>query len=238
MDSGPLKLKRIRSRGNLAEKAHTRLKEAIIGGDIAPGCLLMEHQVTKALSISRTPVREAFNRLSMEGLVQAEPHKGVRVAALSPEDLAELFEARESIETRFLERSAKALAQADFKRLREALQKAGEALEAARTPAEIEAAGLAYLKADRSMHDELVKACGNRVWIGIYLNIRERIEIVGRLVGTRPAKLSLTVAQHLNVLDALQIEDYAGAAELMLKHIRDSRDLALDILRRGEEGAP
>ena len=48
MDNNPLKLKRIRSRGNLTEKAYQRLKEAIIGGDIAPGTLLQEHQVTKS----------------------------------------------------------------------------------------------------------------------------------------------------------------------------------------------
>ncbi len=230
-----MKLKRIRSRGNLTEKAYQRLKEAIIGGDIAPGSLLLEQQVTKALSISRTPLREAFNRLTMEGLVHTVPNKGVKVASLSATDLFQLFEARESIETRFLERSAKALEPADFERMRSALKKAGDGLAHAKTPHEAEQAGLAYLAADRGMHDELVGACGNPVWISIYLNIRERIQIVGRLVGREPEKLRQTLTEHVAILDALQDADYALAAELMLKHIKTSRDLALDILKQSEE---
>ena len=92
----------------------------------------------------------------MEGLVHTLPNKGVKVASLSAKDLFQLFEARESIETRFLERSAQALKPADFKRLREGLLQAGQALASARTPQEAEAAGLIYLAADRNMHDELV----------------------------------------------------------------------------------
>jgi DNA-binding GntR family transcriptional regulator len=225
-----IKLRRIRSRGNLTEKVYQRLKDAITRGHIAPGVLLQEHQVTKALSISRTPLREAFNRLAMEGLIETMPNKGVRVVELGKLDVYELFETREPIETHFLWRSMQNLGPEDYARMREKLSSAEQSMLEAKTPEEIDKAQVAYLTADRGMHDELVMASGNQVWIKIYFNIRERIQIVGHRIGRIPGELLSTVKQHYHILDALEDGDLEQAKARILSHIRESREMALDAL--------
>ena len=237
LSSQPLKLKRIRSRGNLTEKVYQRLKEAITRGRLEPGAVLQEHQVTKALSISRTPLREAFNRLAMEGLIEITPNKGVTVVEIGPQEVCELFEARESIETHFLARSAQNLSPQDYARLRSGLQQAEAAMRSASGLQEMDQAQVAYLSADRGMHDQLIRACENRVWIKIYFNIRERIHVVSHRIGRIPGELITTVQVHYDILDDLEAGRWDSAQKRMLQHIRASRKMALAALEELKSGS-
>jgi DNA-binding GntR family transcriptional regulator len=74
------------------------IEEAIVSGELAPGTVLRQEQLSEQFNVSRTPVREALRRLAALGLVSFVPNRGVRVRTLSRDDLYEAFLVRAALE--------------------------------------------------------------------------------------------------------------------------------------------
>jgi DNA-binding GntR family transcriptional regulator len=74
------------------------LREAIFEGHLANGTALRQEAIAKELGVSRIPVREALQRLEVEGLVTIRPHSGARVATLDFAECVEIYKIRERIE--------------------------------------------------------------------------------------------------------------------------------------------
>jgi len=68
--------------GTKADDLALALEEAIVSGEIAPGTVLRQEQLSEQYAVSRTPVREALRRLAALGLVSFVPNRGVRVRTL------------------------------------------------------------------------------------------------------------------------------------------------------------
>ena len=83
----------------LADLAYQAVRHSIIDGSLAMGERLKETEIAAQLQISRSPVREAIQRLISEGLVVQEPHFGARVLELTAEDVADLYNVRLGLET-------------------------------------------------------------------------------------------------------------------------------------------
>src|SRR6266852_5373138 len=75
------------------------LEEAIVSGEIAPGTVLRQEQLSEQYRVSRTPVREALRRLAALGLVSFVPNRGVRVRTISRDELHEAFMVRAELES-------------------------------------------------------------------------------------------------------------------------------------------
>jgi len=83
---------------SLAEQAYRVLEEQLVTLQLAPGVLLAEKDLMDKAGIGRTPVREAIQRLSVEGLLQVLPRKGLMVTPLRRSDLSQIIEARRVME--------------------------------------------------------------------------------------------------------------------------------------------
>ncbi len=81
------------SEPSLAERATARLREMILHLELAPGARLDDRMISEQLGMSRTPVREAFNRLVVEGLVRMQGHRGAFTTPLNLSEVNELFDA-------------------------------------------------------------------------------------------------------------------------------------------------
>src|ERR1700722_7725919 len=86
-------------RDSMAEGLAEQLRSGIFPGRLAPGQALREVEIARQLGVSRGPVREAFQRLIQEGLLDAHPARGVFVAQLAAGDIADLYPARGAGET-------------------------------------------------------------------------------------------------------------------------------------------
>src|SRR5689334_16840640 len=84
---------------NRRELAYAQLKADILDGTLRPGDPLGEVDLATRIGVSRTPVREALQRLAMEGLVTWVPGRGAFVSGLSVPDIVELFQLREALES-------------------------------------------------------------------------------------------------------------------------------------------
>ena len=82
-----------RRRGDSAKLVYEQLRKSIISLELSPGELLDEASLSKRFSMSRSPIREALIKLSMEGLVQTLPNKNSLVAPMPIDDLPEYFDA-------------------------------------------------------------------------------------------------------------------------------------------------
>jgi len=88
------------------EETYDAVRSSILAGSVAPGSRLGEVELADQLGVSRTPVREALQRLAAEGLVEALPHRGARVAQWSTEDLTEIYALRALLESHGAARAA------------------------------------------------------------------------------------------------------------------------------------
>src|SRR5690349_24898782 len=106
--------------GTKADDLALALEEAIVAGEIAPGTVLRQEQLSEQYSVSRTPVREALRRLAALGLVQFIPNRGVRVRTLSREELREAFLVRAELEALATEIAARKIGVEGLRELEQA----------------------------------------------------------------------------------------------------------------------
>jgi len=76
------------------DEGYTRLRQAILSGQLLPNQRLVELDLAQIFGIGRAAVRTALDRLDQEGLVEREPYRGARVRAISQAEAVEMFEAR------------------------------------------------------------------------------------------------------------------------------------------------
>lgn len=220
------KLKRIGKTVVLGEQTYSMLKEAIIAGEFPPGEWLSEDQITETLGVSRTPVREAFKQLHSEGLIELFPRKGAHVIDLSEKDIDHLFEARIALETFYFTRAAKNVDKNRLLNYKVLFEDAQTSITAAINDAELaEQKWKQYLTVDRDFHDLLVKAVENPFWYNLYVNIRNKMQILFYKMGHMPEQAGLFTQQHDAVLEAMINEKFGQAKKYMKEHILYVRDV-------------
>lgn len=84
---------------SLKENAYNIIKEKLFSGEYKPGARLREDLIAKEIAMSRTPVREAINQLGAEGFIKNIPRKGIYFIEFSSEELLNILEVRESLES-------------------------------------------------------------------------------------------------------------------------------------------
>ena len=81
----------------LNQKVYNILKNAIVRGDLKPNSRLMLSEIPKSLGISKTPIREAINKLASEGFVKMIPNRGIIVKKIDISNVQEILEIREEL---------------------------------------------------------------------------------------------------------------------------------------------
>ncbi len=138
-----------------------QLREAILRGSIAPGTHLRQTHLAREFGVSTTPVREAFQLLQSEGVLERDPHRGVVVRRPSAKDIAEDYEIRCELEC-FA--AAKALPNLTDEHLAE-LEALEAEMEAVRTEEQ-------YVELNQRFHDALYAASGQDRLCALIANLR------------------------------------------------------------------
>jgi len=89
-----------------ADRAHTHIRDGILGGRISPGTMLSENSLAAALSMSRTPIRAALARLQDEGWVTIYPQRGALVRELTEREVRESADVRHALESAGVQRGS------------------------------------------------------------------------------------------------------------------------------------
>lgn len=190
------------------------LREAIIRGELAAGEKINESRVTRELSLSRSPVREALRILEAEGLVTLEPHRGAHVRAASEADLEEIFDVRLMIESHGLRRDVHRVTPEAIAPLRRAVEDARAALAAA----DLEG----WHQASLRFHDGLVALAANRHLTRLHEELKtslRRYQITGP--SGEPERFQV---EHDAILDALEQGRIERGAELVAAHVTNLKE--------------
>src|SRR5215467_13310199 len=99
-------MKKLKIPSNLTTLAYNSIKEYILEGRLDEDSRLTEEFLSTQLGISKSPIREALNRLEAEGLIRIEPRKGAYLRRLSAVEVADLYDLREALEVHVM-RTAK-----------------------------------------------------------------------------------------------------------------------------------
>jgi DNA-binding GntR family transcriptional regulator len=151
--------RRLPVRHSVRHQVLSALRDALMAGELEPGEVYSAPVLAEQFGVSATPVREAMQLLAREGVVEAVPNRGFRVAERSPRDLAELAEIRALLEVPVLLRLARTVPAERWQTLWPLVN---SGLSAA-------AVGdrSAYAEADRAFHRALLELSGNSQLTGI-----------------------------------------------------------------------
>lgn len=202
--------------GQPADAAATMVKVAYDGTlamindfDIKPGERVNEVLVAKKLGVSRTPLREALNRLAIEGFLTIRPAKGFFCRELSPEDTFQLYQLRSILETAGVRLAAANARDEDLAKLRDFLDSTADPKD---EPIE------SLLRYDETFHESIMRMSGNAEMQRVMRNLNQRIRPI-RWIYLNHRGRKATQEEHQRILAALMARDADRAAQLMEQHI-------------------
>lgn len=212
--------------GSLADQAYDKIKKRIFDFDLMPGDRLSESDLAQQINVSRTPLRQALQRLQHEGFVEAIPKVGWLIPPLSFEKFDELYDFRVLIEC-FAVRELCAAEQE-----RPELQKLARVWQVPVKERLQDAVQVGAL--DELFHWQIVESTANSAMLRTYREITERMRIVRRLDFTKTDRITATYEEHGKILSAIQKRRADEAQRLLRAHIERSklevRKITLDML--------
>ena len=208
----------------LRQIAYERLQDAIRHANLQPGEPLSETRISRALGISRTPVREALQQLAQEGLVQIIPGRAVTVAAPSMQEVLDAVHVRQLLEPELVRLAAELLPPEAMEILQAVMQ---EMEQAALTGDRV-----ARTKADSLFHETLSHYCPNRLLGQLVLQARDRVHQSTIDEQTSSARIIDYTEEHRQVVKAILGRDAQTAERLMREHIAQLRQSIFKRLAR------
>jgi DNA-binding GntR family transcriptional regulator len=190
--------------------AYETLKSAIVTNELPPGSVVSEEEWAKTLRMSRTPIREALNRLEQQRLLRRVRNHGMFVAAISLDEFREICEVRALLEGNACRLAARRVQQADLDRFEREFAK----LDVARPGAsEVRKAD----EIDHAFHTLILRAAGNRQVVSIIAQLNDMIMRLRSAL--TPSRYAESLAEHRSILAALRARDPDAAAAAMQTHM-------------------
>lgn len=201
-----------------SERVVTRVREMILDGRLTPGARLGEAELAGRLGVSRTPVREALNRLGAEGLVEHVPNRGARVATWTVAEIESVFELRSALEPRLTALAVVAATEQDI----DTLADLAEQMLAVGIPGPQQDRD-AVVPLNRAFHDHLVRLADHSA-LASALATAVKAPMQRRNFATYDERtMRRSLAHHVEIVDAIRAGDPAWAQAVMTAHIHNAR---------------
>ena len=208
-------------RSTLAEQAYRTLRERIVQGDLPAGHRLLPEEIGQALSISPTPVKEALAMLQRDGLIEVSARRGSMVRRFSARDIADLYDARLTVEARAIGVGL-AAGRVDAAFLARLDACAAQLAERSRrrSRAELRQA----LRLDHDLHTLIVALAGNALLAEWHQRLLRQTQLV-RVYSLRAfdaGRLERARNEHAAIIAALHARDTAAALVALEAHLATS----------------
>lgn len=198
---------------NLSEDIMALIKEKIIEGEINPGDRIIETKLAKELGISQTPIREALQRLSGEGIITLVPNKGPVVKTMTMQDVFEIYSMRAMLEGLAMRMA-----------IQHATPKEAAELEQFYMQMKVKCyddAVETLLPDSSHIHQTIVNLSRHQRLIATYESISFQIALVNRILGRQSTKLK-EIEQHKELIDALLARDPDNGERIIRMHVHRS----------------
>lgn len=201
---------------SLRDEAYDAIKQRIIMCLFRPGEALSEAAVSATLGYGRTPVRQAFDRLMRDGLVEVLPRKGIIVRPISQDEIRDMVEIRLLNEGFCARLAAERAEPAQLAALEENVARGARAAGARDV--------VTLMALDRDFHGAISTAAGNPVLGEILRNLHERAQRVWFVSLRAQEHHRRVVDEHAAIVDALRSRDPEAAETAVQAHIRSFAD--------------
>jgi len=198
-------------RALLSDRIRNMLSDDIASGALAAGAALDEQQLADRFGVSRTPVREALRQLSVSGLVEMRPRRGVVVARMTPERIMDMFETMAEIEAVCVRLATYRMTPIERSRLID-LNEAGR-----RLAAEGDVDG--YDRINHAFHEAIYGATHNAFLAEQASLLRARLTAFRRAQLRHHDRPNRSAGEHQAIMDALAEGDGEAAARRMRAHM-------------------
>jgi DNA-binding GntR family transcriptional regulator len=202
------------SRDTFASMVTERLRDGIVTGTLPPGSQLSEGDLAHGYGVSRGPVREAIQRLVQEGVLRSEPHRGVFVPVLTDADVADVYLAREALESAALRL---VIASSTSRSSHEILDKHVSGMETAASRGDWETVG----RSDLDFHPALVASTGSQRLQRMFTTLISETRLCLAALTGAEARHHL-VTEHRTICDAVRDVDTERALAALEKHYDDA----------------
>lgn len=209
-------------RGNRADEAFDKLRQAIVTGELRPNQRVVESEIGKRLKMSRTPVREALKRLEVKGYLSTLPTGGLIVTDHLPSQIRSLYEIREALETMAIKLACQRATEEQIARAEKCHIRSLEVIRNRDVDQ--------FIELNSAFHAELLAACGNeQLWLLIQ-TFRDQYfdRRIVRVFTARDWRLMMT--QHGQILEAVRQRNARLAEKAVHQHVRTAVRLALERL--------
>jgi len=199
---------------SLAGQVFDRLEMEILSGTYKRGEILTELTLTTDLGVSRTPIREALQRLEQEHLIELTG-KGIKIIGISRQDLEDIYEIRLGVEGMVAAKAAVRITDDELRQLREALEL--QEFYASKSDAD-------HMKnMDSQFHQLLYSFGGSNVFCDVLTPLHNKVQKFRKVSVQNPERAMVSVQEHKTILDALAAHDPVAAEKSMRMHIENAK---------------
>jgi len=193
------------------------LREMIINFEIYPGSRVTETDLADHFNVSRTPIREALQRLEHENFLIIRPKQGCFIRELDIGELVEHYQVRIALEMAVVERACAVMPTSEL-----------ELLAAQWDPSEIpsELSAVAMDQLDESFHLALARGSRNMTMVRYLKEISSRISVIRRINFDNRERITRTYREHFEIVQSLLQRDVSKAQALIKRHIIRSEEFA------------
>ena len=203
-------------RNLLKDDAYERIKQLIQTQAFKPGTFVSERELAARMSMSKTPVRSALERLQTEGFVQISPQQGAVVRESSLHEIVDMIDFRIALEPYVLRRLVGRLSPQQLQRLRENLKQQEWVVEAHDVRR--------CTQLDAEYHLMFCEFVGNQEIVRVMRGLRDRLfRTVLRIFTQDVARVRNSYREHVAIADALEVGDADEAAALLVTHLEYSK---------------
>jgi DNA-binding GntR family transcriptional regulator len=208
----------------LAEWTYQYLKKRILNLEFGPGEQLHIEEFAEKLEVSRTPIREAFLRLASDGLIDVRPRVGYFVSEITEQDINDLFEVREIVETRAAKLAALNLSDNEIEKLKEIMRESEEAVKNKDLTT--------YIENDVRFHGYLQTHINNRRLLAVMESLNDLTHRERILSIRSPENIQHTLVEHNRIVDALKERDGEAAEKFMAEHLQNVCQRLIEFIKK------
>lgn len=208
----------------LQSKAYDYIKDLILKDSFDYHTIYSETKISKEIGVSRTPMRDALQRLAHERYIDIIPSKGFCIHQMTEQDIIETFQIRSAIEgyctTQIAQNHQSASCQKLFKELHFLLEQQQQISQGTKNIP-------AFVDLDNEFHIKIVACLHNQTFDSLFGSYLFQIKRLAVLSLSHPGRMEETVKEHLSILQAMESGNWQEIYFITMKHMETPKGINL-----------
>ena len=211
--SAKVPTRRTIERMSATDAAAREIRALILTGELPAGSLIHQGELAEQLGLSRTPLREALQRLQAEGLIRIDNHRGAVVTRPTHDDVSQIYELQMLLEAAAARWAALARTPDDLASVREVLEGHLQS-----------AGGISWMESNKAFHTSIYRVARRPLLLETIEQLRNRAGLYLNFLARSAEGRARADAEHWEIYHALAAGDAQRLPELVRQHLQGTLD--------------